>query len=250
MGESDSFRHLVVFTFHVYYGRSVCVFLPMDLSTGKRPAEDIEEEQAFKRSRNADEMVELRILLQSKYQHYKGSDFDCELRLLIHQSLAGGIIGVKGAKIKELRENTQTTIKLFQECCPHSTDRVVLIGGKPDRVVECIKIILDLISESPIKGRAQPYDPNFYDETYDYGGFTMMFDDRRGRPVGFPMRGRGGFDRMPPNRGGRPMPPSRRDYDDMSPRRGPPPPPPGRGGRGGSRARNLPLPPPPPPRGG
>ena len=81
------------------------------------------------------------------YQHYKGSDFDCELRLLIHQSLAGGIIGVKGAKIKELRENTQTTIKLFQECCPHSTDRVVLIGGKPDRVVECIKIILDLISE-------------------------------------------------------------------------------------------------------
>ena len=77
-----------------------------------------------------------------------------------------------------------------------------------------------------------------------------MFDDRRGRPVGFPMRGRGGFDRMPPGRGGRPMPPSRRDYDDMSPRRGPPPPPPGRGGRGGSRARNLPLPPPPPPRGG
>ncbi|KFQ38334.1 Heterogeneous nuclear ribonucleoprotein K, partial [Mesitornis unicolor] len=288
-------------------------------TNGKRPAEDIEEEQAFKRSRNTDEMVELRILLQSKnagavigkggknikalrtdynasvsvpdssgperilsisadtetigeilkkiiptleevcllvyasflqYQHYKGSDFDCELRLLIHQSLAGGIIGVKGAKIKELRENTQTTIKLFQECCPHSTDRVVLIGGKPDRVVECIKIILDLISESPIKGRAQPYDPNFYDETYDYGGFTMMFDDRRGRPVGFPMRGRGGFDRMPPGRGGRPMPPSRRDYDDMSPRRGPPPPPPGRGGRGGSRARNLPLPPPPPPRGG
>ncbi|KAF4804779.1 Heterogeneous nuclear ribonucleoprotein K [Turdus rufiventris] len=238
-------------------------------TNGKRPAEDMEEEQAFKRSRNTDEMVELRILLQSKnagavigkggknikalrtdYQHYKGSDFDCELRLLIHQSLAGGIIGVKGAKIKELRENTQTTIKLFQECCPHSTDRVVLIGGKPDRVVECIKIILDLISESPIKGRAQPYDPNFYDETYDYGGFTMMFDDRRGRPVGFPMRGRGGFDRMPPGRGGRPMPPSRRDYDDMSPRRGPPPPPPGRGVRGGSRARNLPLPPPPPPRGG
>lgn len=39
-----------------------------------------------------------------QYQHYSGTDFDCELRLLIHQSLAGGIIGVKGAKIKELRE--------------------------------------------------------------------------------------------------------------------------------------------------
>ncbi|KAB0400221.1 hypothetical protein E2I00_006791 [Balaenoptera physalus] len=152
---------------------------------GKRPAEDMEEEQTFKRSRNTDEMVELRILLQSKnagavigkggknskalrtdynasvlfpdssgperilsisadtetigeilkkiiptleeglqlpsptatsqlllesdaveclnYQHSKGCDFDCQLRLLIHQSLAGGIIGVKGAKIKELQ---------------------------------------------------------------------------------------------------------------------------------------------------
>ncbi|XP_067340941.1 heterogeneous nuclear ribonucleoprotein K, like isoform X2 [Channa argus] len=234
-------------------------------ANGKRPAEDMDEEQAFKRSRNTDEMVELRVLLQSKnagavigkggknikalrtdynasvsvpdssgperilsvnasidvigeillkiiptleeYQHYSGIDFDCELRLLIHQSLAGGIIGVKGAKIKELRE-------------------------------------------APIKGRAQPYDPNFYDETYDYGGFTMLFEERGRRPIGgFPIRVRGGFERMPPVRGNRPMPPSRRDYDDMSPRRGPPPPL-SRGGRGGSRARNLPLPPPPPPRGG
>uniref|UniRef100_A0A3Q3MJG8 Heterogeneous nuclear ribonucleoprotein K n=1 Tax=Mastacembelus armatus TaxID=205130 RepID=A0A3Q3MJG8_9TELE len=277
-------------------------------ANGKRPAEDMDEEQAFKRSRNTDEMVELRVLLQSKnagavigkggknikalrtdynasvsvpdssgperilsvnasidtigdillkiiptleeYQHYSGIDFDCELRLLIHQSLAGGIIGVKGAKIKELRENTQTTIKLFQECCPHSTDRVVLVGGKPERVIECIKVILELVSEAPIKGRAQPYDPNFYDETYDYGGFTMLFEERGRRPIGgFPIRVHGGFERMPPVRGSRPMPPSRRDYDDLSPRRGPPPPL-SRGGRGGSRARNLPLPPPPLPRGG
>uniref|UniRef100_A0A3Q3FZ71 Heterogeneous nuclear ribonucleoprotein K n=1 Tax=Labrus bergylta TaxID=56723 RepID=A0A3Q3FZ71_9LABR len=274
-------------------------------TNGKRPAEDMDEEQAFKRSRNTDEMVELRVLLQSKnagavigkggknikalrtdvskqtssentlilsvnasidtigeillkiiptleeYQHYSGIDFDSELRLLIHQSLAGGIIGVKGAKIKELRENTQTTIKLFQECCPHSTDRVVLVGGKPERVVECIKVILELVSEAPIKGRTQPYDPNFYDETYDYGGFTMLFEERGRRPMGgFPIRVRGGFERMPPPvRGNRPMLPSRRDYDDISPRRGPPPPL-SRGGRGGSRARNLPLPPPPPPRGG
>uniref|UniRef100_A0A2R9ALT1 Heterogeneous nuclear ribonucleoprotein K n=1 Tax=Pan paniscus TaxID=9597 RepID=A0A2R9ALT1_PANPA len=239
---------------------------------GKCPAEDMEEEQAFKRSRNTDEMVELPILLQSKnagavtgkggknikalHTDYnasisvldssgpqrilhisadietigeilkkiittleEGPDFDCELRLLIHQSLAGGIIGVKG------------------ECCPHFTDRVVLIGGKPNRAVECIKIVLDLISESPIKGHAQPYDPNFYDETYDYGGFTMVFADHRGCPVRFLMRGRGGFDKMSPGRGWRPMPPSRRDYVYMSPR-----------GQSGSRARNVPLPPPPPPR--
>uniref|UniRef100_A0A671SND7 Heterogeneous nuclear ribonucleoprotein K n=1 Tax=Sinocyclocheilus anshuiensis TaxID=1608454 RepID=A0A671SND7_9TELE len=265
-------------------------------SNGKRSAEDMEEDKPHKRSRSSDDMVELRILLQSKnagavigkggknikalrtdvstlpfslilsvsadiptvaeillkviptleeYQHHNGVDFDCELRMLIHQSLAGSIIGVKGAKIKELRESTQTTIKLFQECCPQSTDRVVLVGGKAEQVVECIKTMLELIVEAPIKGRAQQYDPNFYDETYDYGGFSVMHEDRGRRPMGgFSSRGRGsggGFDRTPPSggRGGHHMQ-NRRDYDDMSPRRGPPPS--QRGGRGGSRPpRNMPM---------
>lgn len=44
-------------------------------------------------------------------------------------------------------QSTQTTIKLFQECCPQSTDRVVLVGGKADRVVQCIKTMLELIVE-------------------------------------------------------------------------------------------------------
>ncbi|XP_076847606.1 heterogeneous nuclear ribonucleoprotein K isoform X2 [Brachyhypopomus gauderio] len=280
-------------------------------SNGKRPAQDVDEEPTYKRSRKGDDVVELRVLLQSKnagavigkagknikalrtdynatvsvpdssgperilsisadiptvaeillkiiptleeYQHHKGVDFDCELRLLIHQSLAGSIIGVKGAKIKELRESTQTTIKLFQECCPQSTDRVVLVGGKAERVVECIKTMLELIVEAPIKGRAQQYDPNFYDETYDYGGYTMMYEERGRRPMGgFPSRerggggGGGGFERMGPRGGrggGHHMPPSRRDYDEMSPRRGPPPP--RGGGRGGGRPpRNMPMGPP------
>lgn len=52
-------------------------------ANGKRPAEDMEEEQAFKRSRNTDEMVELRVLLQSKN--------------------AGAVIGKGGKNIKALR---------------------------------------------------------------------------------------------------------------------------------------------------
>ena len=44
-------------------------------------------------------------------------------------------------------QNTQTSIKLFQECCPQSTDRVVLVGGKSERVVECIKTMLELIAD-------------------------------------------------------------------------------------------------------
>lgn len=47
-------------------------------------------------------------------------------------------------------QNTKTSIKLFQECCPQSTDRVVLVGGKTERVVECIKTMLELIAEVSI----------------------------------------------------------------------------------------------------
>lgn len=176
-------------------------------------------------------------------------------------------------------QNTKTSIKLFQECCPQSTDRVVLVGGKMERVVECIKTMLELIADvscftpfcarddflfgsvdevalplsalpqAPIKGRAQPYDPNFYDETYEYGGFTVVFEERgssRRLMGGFPIRGSRpstgdrGFDRMSSNRGGRgPMPPTRRDYD-LSPRRGPPPHP-SRVSRPSGRGRNIPL---------
>ena len=45
----------------------------------------------------------------------------------VHQSHAGAIIGRGGSKIKELREQSQAQIKVFQDCCPNSTDRVVAI---------------------------------------------------------------------------------------------------------------------------
>uniref|UniRef100_A0A2K6A4F8 Heterogeneous nuclear ribonucleoprotein K n=1 Tax=Mandrillus leucophaeus TaxID=9568 RepID=A0A2K6A4F8_MANLE len=252
----------------------------------KRPVEDTAEVQAFKRSRNIDEMVELRVLLQSKN--------------------AGAVIGKGGENIKALRTDysasvsvpdssgpkhilsisadTETIGEILKKIIPTLEEGLQLPSPTATSqlplesdAVECLnyqhykgsdfeellgskvlksknfektlkppssfsrngcrvhKDILDLISESPIKGRAQPYDPNFYDETYDY----VMFDDRRGRPLGFPMRGRGGFDRTLPGLGGR-----------LIPHGGPPPPPPGRAGWGGSRARNFLLPPPPPPRGG
>jgi heterogeneous nuclear ribonucleoprotein K len=47
--------------------------------------------------------------------------------MLVHQSHAGAIIGKQGSNIKELREATGAQIKVFQECCPQSTDRIVLL---------------------------------------------------------------------------------------------------------------------------
>jgi heterogeneous nuclear ribonucleoprotein K len=54
----------------------------------------------------------------------KNKKEEFEIRILIHQSMAGAIIGRKGEKIKELREQTGANLKVFSECAPMSTDRV------------------------------------------------------------------------------------------------------------------------------
>ena len=38
-----------------------------------------------------------------QYQNQKTQEFECDIRLLMHQSLTGCIIGHGGAKIKDLR---------------------------------------------------------------------------------------------------------------------------------------------------
>lgn len=72
---------------------------------------------------------------------------DLEIRVLVHQSHAGAIIGRGGAKIKELREQTESHLKVFQECCPLSTDRVVQITAPASRLPNVIKTLVDFQRE-------------------------------------------------------------------------------------------------------
>merc|ERR1712001_582956 len=44
-----------------------------------------------------------------------------EIRILIHQSIVGGIIGRAGFKIKEIREGSGANIKVNQTCAPQSS---------------------------------------------------------------------------------------------------------------------------------
>ncbi|XP_049877171.1 heterogeneous nuclear ribonucleoprotein K [Pectinophora gossypiella] len=156
----------------------------------------------------------------------KGNNVNEELdvRLLIHQSRAGCVIGKAGAKIKELREKTGARLKIFSNPAPQSTERVVQLIGKRDAIAAGVREVLDLVRQVPIKGAVQNYDPHNYDDFYadEYGGF--------GAGQGGAPRGGGGGPRGPP----RAMPPP------LGPRaRGPPPPrngpPMGRNGPPGPR---------------
>uniref|UniRef100_A0A0X3PD91 K Homology domain-containing protein n=2 Tax=Schistocephalus solidus TaxID=70667 RepID=A0A0X3PD91_SCHSO len=103
---------------------------------------------------------------------------DCvDVRLLVHQSQAGCIIGKGGTKIKELREQSVLkTLKVYQMLCPSSTDRVVQLVGSVSHVVSCLQAITELLEGAPPKGPRQNYDARSYDEdlAHDYGGWCMM----------------------------------------------------------------------------
>ncbi|XP_065670966.1 heterogeneous nuclear ribonucleoprotein K isoform X4 [Hydra vulgaris] len=83
-----------------------------------------------------------------------------EVDFLVHSSQVGGIIGRSGFKIKELREQTNANVKVFQECLPNSTERVVALGGGEAEIVDALKKILEIMQESPIKGNIALYDPS------------------------------------------------------------------------------------------
>ncbi|CAK1584327.1 unnamed protein product [Parnassius mnemosyne] len=162
-----------------------------------------------------------------------GGNEDLDVRLLIHQSRAGCVIGKAGAKIKELREKTGARLKIFSSTAPQSTERVVQLMGNKESVAAGVREVLELIRQVPIKGAVQNYDPHNYDDYYadEYGGFGGGPGGARG--------GAGGGGRGPP-RGARP--PAGRAPRPPPPRAAPPGPrgafndyagPPPRAGYGG-----------------
>ncbi|XP_045460228.1 heterogeneous nuclear ribonucleoprotein K isoform X2 [Harmonia axyridis] len=128
-------------------------------------------------------------------EHGSGSK-ELDLRMLIHRSQAGCVIGKSGQKIKEIREKTGSRVKIFSNAAPQSTDRIIQIQGYPEKCIDTIREVITLIKGSPIKGAVNNYDPHNYDDFYadEYGGWggnQNTGNDRRGGG-GFSGGGRGG----------------------------------------------------------
>ncbi|CAH8465156.1 unnamed protein product [Heterobilharzia americana] len=99
-----------------------------------------------------------------------------DLRLLVHHSQAGCVIGRGGYKIKELREQSGLhTLKVYQMLCPCSTDRVIQLVGDVGKVINCLQSIAELLEGAPPKGSRQNYDARNVDETTspEYGGWGL-----------------------------------------------------------------------------
>ncbi|KAK9886597.1 hypothetical protein WA026_017520 [Henosepilachna vigintioctopunctata] len=155
-------------------------------------------------------------------EHSGSNTGDLDLRMMIHQSQAGCVIGMGGCKIQELREKTGARVKIFSNPAPQSTDRIIQIQGDPDKCIDTIREIITLVKTNPTKGQVNPYDPHNFDDFYadDYGGWGGNHgsgNDRRGGGGGsnnfggggrggggnnrHEMRGGSGLSRMNSNRG-------------------------------------------------
>ncbi|XP_781909.1 heterogeneous nuclear ribonucleoprotein K [Strongylocentrotus purpuratus] len=148
-------------------------------------------------------------------KHSQDQQNNSFIRIMVHQSHAGAIIGRAGFKIKELREKTGAHFKVYTETCPKSTDRVVQLTGSPDVIAKAAREVYEICTETAVKGPVQDYDPFCHDLDFynQYGGY--LFDPaeevhgggerggfggerggghwNRGPPMG--RRGRMGFDR-------------------------------------------------------
>lgn len=97
------------------------------------------------------------------------------LRLVIPASQCGSLIGKGGAKIKEIRECTGAQIQVAGDLLPNSTERGVTISGTQDSVIQCVKLICNVILESPPKGATIPYRPSPSPAAFLIAG-NQMFD--------------------------------------------------------------------------
>jgi heterogeneous nuclear ribonucleoprotein K len=110
--------------------------------------------------------------------HRGPGDGSLDIRLLVHQSIVGGIIGKGGSKIKEIRDLSGANIKVYQTAAPQSTDRCVSLQGTIEKLVPAIKEVLDVVFKAEARGMDQPYDPINFDGFYanEYGGYGSDMD--------------------------------------------------------------------------
>ncbi|PAA83528.1 hypothetical protein BOX15_Mlig013850g1 [Macrostomum lignano] len=152
---------------------------------------------------------------RDSHQGAVSSTGEIDMRLLVHQSQAGCVIGKAGAKIKELREESRLrALKVYSNPCPVSTDRVVQLVGAPEELLKSIQMVLELLELAPPKGQVANYDARNFDEfNYEqYGGWIGGGQTRSVRPDGIGnMGGPVGYGAAPPHhmgRGGMPPQPA------------------------------------------
>lgn len=95
------------------------------------------------------------------------------IRLLVHRSAVGAVIGKQGAVIKETQSETGARVQVSNDPLPQSTEKTVTISGTPSSIHQATNRILTQLKESPIRPNVKvfPYVPGqpLYPQAGPYG---------------------------------------------------------------------------------
>jgi len=108
-----------------------------------------------------------------------------EVRLIVHRSQCGVIIGKRGEGIKELRKKHNCMILMHGECLPRSQERCCQIAGEPEKIREALIEILEDINRVQVEFDSKEwYNADNADDTQDYGGFKSQGYNPNSAPGG------------------------------------------------------------------
>lgn len=124
------------------------------------------------------------------------------LKLLVHKSVVGAIIGRGGAVIRQTQEDSGARVQVSNDLLPRSTEKTCQVSGTPSDMATAIELIFHQITENPLREhtRVVPYVPlgpsAMYGNGggYGYGG-QGHYDSYSGGGRGGGYRGGGGYDR-------------------------------------------------------
>jgi len=79
------------------------------------------------------------------------------LKLLVHRSQVGSIIGKGGSLIKETQQNTSTRIQVSNDVLANSTEKSVNIIGTPDQIHAAMQVIVKCLHDNPLPPNTKNY---------------------------------------------------------------------------------------------
>merc|ERR1712212_11248 len=83
-----------------------------------------------------------------------------EVNFLVQSDQVGSVIGKAGQRIREIRDESNGKVRVYQDCLPNSNERIVAIGGEDEsRVLAAFDIILKTLDDHPLKTQVIYYDP-------------------------------------------------------------------------------------------
>lgn len=119
-----------------------------------------------------------------------------EIRLLIHESIVGGIIGRGGSTINQIEKESGSKVHAYQTCAPQSSDRCVVVRGRQEQIITALNQIMTFLATREVQGVHNMYDPINFDCFYAdvYGGYGRPSDAIGGQDM--PMVPRGNANNM------------------------------------------------------